>query len=128
MLFTCLLQAYCLYRRGKLKEALAALAAVPADQEVPRLQLEAQIQYRLGGNKEAIALYSQLYRSHSLESQEVQTNVVAAYVSGGRAGEVPAVMQAMKVSCLVVWWGGLTCCEATKTPAHRWYAMRNCLD
>ncbi|KAI3426329.1 hypothetical protein D9Q98_008702 [Chlorella vulgaris] len=91
-------KAYCLYRRGKLKEALAALAAVPADQEVPRLQLEAQIQYRLGGNKEAIALYSQLYRSHSLESQEVQTNVVAAYVSGGRAGEVPAVMQAMKIS------------------------------
>ena len=141
-------QAYCLYRRSKLPEALAALKEVPADKEVARLQLEAQvgrmrrsicstaqpastrlqpiafahepqmpaaspiactapnslptslapqIHYRLGDNKEAIALYSELFRSHSAESREVQTNVVAAYVAGGRAGEVPAVMQAMKV-------------------------------
>lgn len=91
-------KAYCLYRRSKLPEALAALKEVPADKEVARLQLEAQIHYRLGDNKEAIALYSELFRSHSAESREVQTNVVAAYVAGGRAGEVPAVMQAMKIS------------------------------
>jgi hypothetical protein len=56
-----------------------------------------QIQYRLGNNKEAIALYSQLFRSHGAESREVQTNALAAYVAGGQAGEVPAVMEAMKV-------------------------------
>lgn len=56
-----------------------------------------QIQYRLGNSKEAIALYSQLFRAHGAESREVQTNVLAAYVAGGRAGEVPAVMEAMKV-------------------------------
>ncbi|KAL4423713.1 hypothetical protein ABPG75_001014 [Micractinium tetrahymenae] len=91
-------KAYCLYRSGKLQEALAALSAVPADKEVARLQLEAQIQYRLGNSKEAIALYSQLFRAHGAESHEVQTNVLAAYVAGGRAGEVPAVMEAMKIS------------------------------
>lgn len=57
-----------------------------------------QIQYRLGNNKEAIALYSQLFRSHSADGREVQTNVLAAYVAGGRADEVPAVMEAMKAS------------------------------
>jgi len=56
------------------------------------------VQYRLGNNKEAISLYSQLFRSHGAESREVQTNVLAAYVAGGRAGEVPAVMEAMKAS------------------------------
>ena len=56
-----------------------------------------QIQYRSGNNKEAIVLYSQLFRSHGAESREVQTNVLAAYVAGGQAGEVPAVMEAMKV-------------------------------
>lgn len=94
-------KAYCLYRQGKLQDALAALQAVPAERELARLQLEAQIQYRLGAYKEAIAVYSQLFRAHGGEAaagQEVQTNVLAAYVAGGRAGEVPAVMQAMKIS------------------------------
>ncbi|KAL4446353.1 hypothetical protein ABPG77_003160 [Micractinium sp. CCAP 211/92] len=91
-------KAYCLYRSGKLQDALSSLGAVPADKEVARLQLEAQIQYRLGNSKEAIALYSQLFRAHGTETREVQTNVLAAYVAGGRAGEVPAVMEAMKIS------------------------------
>jgi hypothetical protein len=33
-----------------------------------------------------------------LESREVMTNVLAAYVAGGKCGEVPAIMDAMKVS------------------------------
>lgn len=36
-------QAYCLYRLGRLQEALAALAGVPEEKEVARLQLEAQV-------------------------------------------------------------------------------------
>ena len=62
-----------------------------------------QIQYRLGDNKEAISLYSRLFRlsqggAAGGESREVQANVLAAYVGGGRAGEIPAVMEAMRVS------------------------------
>ncbi len=33
-----------------------------------------------------------------ISSLELRTNVLAAYVSGGRAHEVPAVMEAMKIS------------------------------
>ena len=33
-----------------------------------RLQLEAQIQYRLGNNKEAIRLYSELFQQHKVPS------------------------------------------------------------
>ena len=69
----------------------------PAAAPPPWLRHPPQIHYRLGSNKEAIALYSQLFRSHGGESREVQTNVLAAYVAGGRAADIPAVMQAMKV-------------------------------
>lgn len=63
-----------------------------------------QIQYRLGSNKEAIALYSQLFRGapEGEAAGGVQSNVLAAYVAGGRAGEVPAVMTAMKVGWAAV--------------------------
>ena len=101
-----LLQAYCLYRLGRLQDALAALGAVSADAEAARLQLEAQVQYRLGNCKEAIALYSQLFRAHGGEATaDVRPNVLAAYVAGGRGSEVPAVMQAMKVGAGVGWAG-----------------------
>jgi len=33
---------------------------------VARLQLEAQIQYRLGNNKDAIRLYSELFQQHKV--------------------------------------------------------------
>ncbi len=58
-------QAYCLYRLGRLQEALAALQQVPpgGDQAVARLQLEAQLHYRLGAPKEAIQQYSQVRRT-----------------------------------------------------------------
>ena len=59
------------------------------------LQLEAQVRYRLGENGEAIRLYSSLFKEHGVESKEVQTNVLAAYVAGGKGGEVPSVMEAM---------------------------------
>lgn len=35
-------QAYCLYRQGKLQDALSALQSVPAERELAKLQLEAQ--------------------------------------------------------------------------------------
>ena len=113
-----LLQAYCLYRLGRLQDALAALGAVSADAEAARLQLEAQVQYRLGNCKEAIALYSQLFRAHGGEATaDVRPNVLAAYVAGGRGGEVPAVMQAMKVGA-GVGWAVATCSAAPHCTLH----------
>lgn len=75
----------------------AWLHRLPWHTIAPRLPRLPQIHYRMGNNKEAIERYSQLFRSHGAASREVQTNVVAAYVAGGRSGEVPAVMEAMKV-------------------------------
>ena len=48
-----LVQAYCLYRLGKLQAALAALGEVPVDKEVARLQLEAQVGGLQGGRQQA---------------------------------------------------------------------------
>lgn len=62
-----------------------------------KLQLEAQLRYRLGQYPEAIAIYRQLFQQYKAETMEVQTNVLAAYVAGGQAAEVPAVLEAMKV-------------------------------
>lgn len=41
-------QAYCLYRQGKLQEALGALKEVPANKDEARLQLEAQVRAGAG--------------------------------------------------------------------------------
>ena len=42
------------------------------DRAVARLQLEAQLQYRLGSPKEAIRSYSQLFQAHGVEGMEVR--------------------------------------------------------
>jgi hypothetical protein len=47
-------QAYCLYRLGKLQAALAALGEVPVDKEVARLQLEARVGFRVPGSRLAM--------------------------------------------------------------------------
>lgn len=70
-----------------------------ASQEA-KLQLEAQLRYRLGQYPEAIALYRQLFQQFKAETMEVQTNVLAAYVAGGQAADVPAILEAMKVQWL----------------------------
>ncbi|KAG6541191.1 hypothetical protein Mapa_017425 [Marchantia paleacea] len=90
-------KAYCLYKRNRLQEALAALQN--AEKSASVLQLEAQIQFKLGNFSACIADYEKLLqKQQKIESDEVKSNVIAAYVSGGRSQEVPAVMDAMKVS------------------------------
>jgi signal recognition particle subunit SRP72 len=93
-------RAYCTYRLGRLQEALSALSSVGDDRAAARLQLEAQVQYRLGNYKECIELYDRLFKEHSgIESSaEVQTNIIAAYAVGGRASEISKIMTAMKMS------------------------------
>ncbi|KAI7836263.1 hypothetical protein COHA_009853 [Chlorella ohadii] len=104
-------KAYCLYRQGKLQDALAALQSVPAERELARLQLEAQIQYRLGAYKEAIGVYSQLFRAHGGEAgagQEVQISPkdsfeIAFNAACGllEAGDLPAAEQQLQLALRV---------------------------
>jgi len=91
-------RAYCTYRQGRLQEALAILHSVGDERAADRLQLEAQVQYRLGNHTEAIALYGRLFQDYQIENIEIQTNVVASYAMGGRSAEVPAVLSAMRRS------------------------------
>ncbi|KAK9908732.1 hypothetical protein WJX75_002041 [Coccomyxa subellipsoidea] len=91
-------KAYSLFRLGNFTDALAALQAGSTSQQVAKLQLEAQLYYRMGRNGDAIRIYHQLFKDHKISSLELRTNVLAAYVSGDRAHEVPAVMEAMKIS------------------------------
>jgi len=93
-------RAYCTYRLGRLQEALTTLSSVRDDRAAARLQLEAQVQYRLGNYKECIDLYNLLSKEHAKveASAEVQTNIIAAYAVGGRASEIPKIMSEMKMS------------------------------
>jgi len=59
-------QAYCLYRSARFAKALGALAAVPEERAVARLQLQAQLCYRMGRYADAIAAYSELFQKHKV--------------------------------------------------------------
>ena len=62
-----LLQAYSLYRTGKLEEALDCLEQVSQSQQaVPRLQLQAQLLYRLGRYGEAADALSKLQKQNQV--------------------------------------------------------------
>lgn len=41
---------------------------MPDARRLARLQLEAQLQYRLGNNKQAIKVYSELFQTHKVPS------------------------------------------------------------
>ncbi|KAL2635678.1 hypothetical protein R1flu_007157 [Riccia fluitans] len=90
-------KAYCLYKRNRLQEALTALQNT--EKSSPVLQLEAQIQFKLGNFTACIANHEKLLQKHQkIDSDEVKSNVIAAYVSGGRSKEVPSLMESMKVT------------------------------
>ncbi|CAK9259565.1 unnamed protein product [Sphagnum jensenii] len=89
-------KAYCLYRLNQLSEALAALNGVERSENV--LQLEAQILYRKGEFGECISSYQKIFKEHKLNSTEIKTNIVAAYIARGRATEVSQLMESLKVS------------------------------
>lgn len=87
-------KAYCLYRSSKPSEALAALKGLERTASV--LQLEAQILWRQEELKECITSYENLFKQFKV-ANDVKTNIVAAYVAGGRAAEVPSLMETLKV-------------------------------
>ena len=61
-------QAYSLFRLGNFTDALAALQAGSTSQQVAKLQLEAQLYYRMGRNGDAIRIYHQLFKDHKVSA------------------------------------------------------------
>lgn len=76
-------KAYCIYRIGRLEDALKALSSVEAERAAAALQLEAQIQYRLGNYSKSIEIYRKLLDDYNEDSVEMKTNMVAAYAAAG---------------------------------------------
>mmetsp|Transcript_13495 Transcript_13495/g.18500 ORF Transcript_13495/g.18500 Transcript_13495/m.18500 type:complete len:680 (-) Transcript_13495:341-2380(-) len=91
-------KAYALYRLNQLDEALAVCTKAPESRASACLQLRAQVLYRQGNFRDCIAVYENLFNTHKLESQDICTNVLAAYVAAGRAKDVPAIMRAMQMN------------------------------
>ena len=69
------LQAYSLFRLQRFEEALAAVQQHPEDRAVARLNLQAQLHYRMGSSAEAIRLYHQLFKDHKVAVLAEQTAV-----------------------------------------------------
>uniref|UniRef100_A0A0C9QVQ8 Signal recognition particle subunit SRP72 n=1 Tax=Wollemia nobilis TaxID=56998 RepID=A0A0C9QVQ8_9CONI len=89
-------KAYCLYRCNRLDEALEALKGLEKNSSV--LQLEAQILYRQGAMGLCITSYEKLIQKFKIDSIELKTNIIAAFISGGRSQEVSPLMGTMKVT------------------------------
>jgi len=60
------LQAYSLFRLQKFEEALKAVQQQPEDRSVARLNLQAQLHYRMGSSAEAIRIYHQLFKDYKV--------------------------------------------------------------
>ena len=120
-------KAYCLYRASRHKEALELLrdaeAAIPPEHAAGVLQLRAQLQYRAGAFDDCIRTYELAFevrrrrcgalrvpasahpclppgvcQAGQLASAESRANVVAAYISAGRARDVPELLTSLGLS------------------------------
>lgn len=102
-------RAYCLYRTGKIEEALdVARAGSDSNGKDENgdtcqyvfacLQLQAQLHFRLGQSKEAIEAYERLFNVHNVQSLELKTNMVAAHVVAELSSKVPSLMSSMQVT------------------------------
>lgn len=91
-----------MYRMGKLEDAQTILdRADPSDRPADYALLQSQILYRQGKFSEAAASFEGVLKTHlkSLEHpSDVRSNVIAAYVSGGRAEQVGKVLENLKIS------------------------------
>jgi len=83
-------RAYCFYRTKKLNEALSLLQdnnnfPIPKPKKV--LELEAQVYYRLEDFGKCVKVYEQLQQDFKIDSPEMLTNLMAAYISGESASD-----------------------------------------
>ncbi|KAI8463766.1 MAG: hypothetical protein J3K34DRAFT_526736 [Monoraphidium minutum] len=91
-------RAYALYRVGRLQDALKAAGEVGDDMRSEALQLTAQLHYRLGNAAECVAAYDALAKEFKVDSLELKTNILAAYVAGGLSRQLPDLMGSLKVT------------------------------
>jgi len=91
--------AYCLYREGRREEALGHLSKVPEHKSLDRKRLEGQLRYRLEEYDACIKVYTELFKApYNEDSVEAKANLIAAYVAGGRSGEIPSVLKSLGCS------------------------------
>lgn len=91
-------QSYCYYRMGQLEQAQKAVGAVDDDRRLARLQLEAQLHYKLGNYEAASNLYQSLFRDHKVNTEDLQVNTIAAYVCSQRSSELPDLKNQMQLA------------------------------
>ncbi|GMH35802.1 hypothetical protein BSKO_03670 [Bryopsis sp. KO-2023] len=92
-------KAYCLYRVGKLQEALQALKNVnDADKRQAKLELEGQLHYRMGNHKDAIKVFKELVGDMKVQEGGVKANLLAAYVWGGQGAEIAEIVEPFGIS------------------------------
>ncbi|CAH9128624.1 unnamed protein product [Cuscuta epithymum] len=85
------LKAYCLYQQNKFSEALEILKG--NEESSAKMLLESQILYRLGKADECVDIYSKLQKS---KIDSLETNMVACFVSAGRAPEVQGYLDSIR--------------------------------
>ncbi len=68
-------------------QALGIAEQVIPGKEVPHLQLQAQLLYRLGRHNEALKLYEQLYHTHKVKLVLTLYNVYAFQIAKHKAGQ-----------------------------------------
>lgn len=85
--------AYCLYKEGRVEDALRQLENIPMHREMDKKRLEAQLYYRLERYEDCIRVYTELFRAPFHEdSIEAKANLVAAYVATGKSCEISAAL------------------------------------
>ena len=85
--------AYCLYKEGRVQEALEQLGAVPEHRALDRKRLEGQLSYRLEDYDGCIRTYTEIFKAPFGEtSVEAKANLVAAYVGAQRSGEIASAL------------------------------------
>eukprot|EP00271_Cylindrocystis_brebissonii_P012924 TRINITY_DN32436_c0_g1_i1.p1 TRINITY_DN32436_c0_g1~~TRINITY_DN32436_c0_g1_i1.p1 ORF type:complete len:768 (-),score=204.30 TRINITY_DN32436_c0_g1_i1:277-2580(-) len=89
-------KAYCLYKQTHHEEALALVQAIEPRTPLAN-QVEAQILYRMGNHASVIERYNELGGPSKKLTNDMMANLVAAYVSGGRSAEVPALVKELRV-------------------------------
>ncbi|CAH9050644.1 unnamed protein product [Cuscuta europaea] len=84
-------KAYCLYQQNKFSEALETLKG--NEENSAKMLLESQILYRLGKADECVDIYRKLQKS---KIDSLETNMVACFVSAGRAPEVQGYLDSIR--------------------------------
>ena len=85
-----------MYRQNRLDEALEALKGQERSSSV--LQLEAQILYRQGAVDSCISSYEKLIQKFKVDSIELKTNIIVAFISGGKSIEISSLMVTLRVT------------------------------